>query len=75
MTRHISPPATPFFAYKTIVLGLFKLNIKVRHKIREFLKDGKEQTLTQGEIPNSIFLLHKHWAWFRMSVSVCPPPS
>ena len=37
MTRHISPPATEFLAYKTVVLGFFKLNIKARHEIREFL--------------------------------------
>ena len=37
-TRRISLPATDlFFAYKTVVLGLFKLNIKARHKIPEFL--------------------------------------
>ena len=26
-----------FFAYRTVVLGFFKLNIKARHEIREFL--------------------------------------
>ena len=33
----ISPPATNFFAYRTVILGLFKLNIKARHEVREFL--------------------------------------
>ena len=37
MTRRISPPATDFFAYRTVVLGFFKLNIKARHEIPEFL--------------------------------------
>ena len=33
----ISPPKTKFFEFRTVVLGLFKLNIKARHVIREFL--------------------------------------
>ena len=37
MTRHISPPATDFLEYRTVVLGFFNLNIKARHEIREFL--------------------------------------
>ena len=37
MSRCISPHATNFFAYRTVVLGFFKLNIKARHEIREFL--------------------------------------
>ena len=37
MTRHISPPASDFLAYRTVILGFFNLNIKVRHEIREFL--------------------------------------
>ena len=37
LTRPISPPATNFFAYKTVVLGLFKLNVKARHSIQEYL--------------------------------------
>ena len=37
MTRCISQPATDFFAYRIVVLGLFKLYIKARHEIREFL--------------------------------------
>ena len=37
MTRHISPPATKFLAYRTVVLGFFNLNIKARYKKREFL--------------------------------------
>ena len=37
MTRRIVPPATDFFAYRTVVLWLFKLNIKARHEEREFL--------------------------------------
>ena len=37
MFRRISPSATDFFAYRTVVLGLFKLNIKARYEIREFL--------------------------------------
>ena len=38
MTCCISPPATNFFLYRTVVLRLFKLNIKARHKKTEFLK-------------------------------------
>ena len=37
MTRHISPPATDFLAYRTVVLGFFNLNIKARQAIPEFL--------------------------------------
>ena len=37
MTRRISPLANDFFAYRTVVLGFFKLNIKARHEIRELL--------------------------------------
>ena len=37
MTRRISPPATNFLAYRSVVLRFFKLNIKARHQIREFL--------------------------------------
>ena len=37
MNRSISPPATDFFGYRTVVLGFFNLNIKARHEIREFL--------------------------------------
>ena len=37
MTRCIKPPATYYFAHRTVVLAFFKLNIKARHKIREFL--------------------------------------
>ena len=37
MTRRISPPAIDFFAHRTVVLGLFKLNIKARHDIPELL--------------------------------------
>ena len=33
----ISQPATNFFACRTVVIGLFKLNIKARHEIPEFL--------------------------------------
>ena len=29
----ISPPATYFFAYWTVVLGFFQLNIKASHEI------------------------------------------
>ena len=36
MAHRISPPATDFFAYRTVVVGFFKLNIKARHEIREF---------------------------------------
>ena len=36
-TRRISPPATDFLAYRTVILGFFKWNIKARHDIREFL--------------------------------------
>ena len=37
MTRHISPPATDFLVYRTVVLRFFNLNIKARHEIPEFL--------------------------------------
>ena len=37
MSHRISPPATDFFPYRTVVLGVFKLNIKARQEIREFL--------------------------------------
>ena len=37
MTHRVSPPATDFFGYRTVVLGLFKFNIKARYEIREFL--------------------------------------
>ena len=36
MTRHISPPATDFLAYRTVVPGFFNMNIKARHEKREF---------------------------------------
>ena len=36
MTLRISPHATDVFAYRTVVLGLFKLSIKARHEIRVF---------------------------------------
>ena len=47
MNLRISPPATDFFAYRAVVLGLFKLNIKARHEIPEFLnaKLSSSQTL------------------------------
>ena len=37
MTCCISQPADDLFAYSIVVLGLFKLNIKARHEIPEFL--------------------------------------
>ena len=37
MACHIWPPSTDFFPYRTVVLGLLKLNIKARHEIPEFL--------------------------------------
>ena len=37
MTCCISPPATDFLGYRTVILRFFNLNIKARHEIQEFL--------------------------------------
>ena len=59
LTCRISPPATNIFAFRTVVLGLFKLNIEARHEIPEFLNAN---LWLMHFIPFDIDWTH-HWRW------------
>ena len=70
MTRQISPPATNFFAYRTVVLGFFNLNIKARHEIREFLNanlQGRALIDTSCSIRHRLELKYFHLAQFLLN--------
>ena len=68
MARHISPPATDFLAYRTVVFGFFNLNIKARHEIREFLNlERKPLVDTSYRIRHRLELKYVHFAQFLLN--------
>ena len=58
----ILQPTTDFFVYRIVALGLFKLNIKARHEIPEFLNAKTLIDTSYIDWSWNIFFLYKFYS-------------